>query len=324
MGNLGRDRNLSHWGQIIAFWCVLFFSTSARAQSGLTFRVPPGWVDVSPGLPEGNLKRLPPQVRAYVSSQVKAGGFEFVAMDPTFDEYPENVNATLAGPPTPITAAALNAYRNAVEASDIDVLEAAVVPIEGVACGRFVTQGKCAAGVCGSIQYLIPATNHLVVLTYTTTKEAFGRFRSIFDDAARATQGVVRPSTQSVTTTVVSATDARATNVRQRESRGRWIDVYVPEDVLWERPFMIFPVTIGAVLLRGRGVKFTRTRSLLGLRAKIMGVCFLSVALVRIVLMANGVGSTAAAVTCVGVVALLVVGCFGLAETNPASPDTRA
>jgi hypothetical protein len=87
---------------------------------------------------------------------------------------------------------------------------------------------------------------------------------------------------------------------------------------------LIFPVTIGAALLRGKGARFTKTRSLVGLRAKVMGACFLSVVVLRMILMANGVRGTAAALTCVGVVALLVVGCFGLAQANPASPDIQA
>jgi hypothetical protein len=162
------------------------------------FQVPPGWVDLSPGAPQENFSRLPPQV----VKQIREGNFAFYAadIDHATDGFMENVNASVDHGTEPVTQklvdemAAHMGDEVAKQAPDVKltVLEKNVVDLRGVPAGRLVIELSGAMRT-KQVQYLLPGVDGHAVLTYSTTPEDFARYQPIFDAAAIATGGVAEP-----------------------------------------------------------------------------------------------------------------------------------
>lgn len=166
--------------------------------SGFQFKVPPGWVDLSPGAPPANFAGLPPTL----VQQIKAGNFAFYAADLAHadDGFMENVNATVEAGSEKISqklvdemAAHLgDEVEKQAPGVSVKVVEKRLVDWSGVTVARLVVElgGSIHAR---QVQYLLPGPTEHAVVTYSTTPEQFATYQATFDAAAQATGGVAEP-----------------------------------------------------------------------------------------------------------------------------------
>lgn len=172
------------------------------AAPGLGFKVPAGWVDLSPGAPAANFARVP----AEMARQVKAANFIFFAADADHaGAFTTNANALLVGEKARrVTDDVLD---EAVKGLLDEIAKApgrsytprdkAVLDIGGVSVGRF--SGELSLGVgqpVSQVGYVLPAKDGMVVLTFSTTKEQLASYQPVFEAAVRATTGLVQPEAE--------------------------------------------------------------------------------------------------------------------------------
>jgi len=180
---------------------LLTLGVAATAHaSSFHFAVPPGWIDLSPGAPPGNMAKVPPAL----AKQIEAGNFVFYAADVAHadDGFMENVNATrVPGSPRTITTALLDGMMaqmgdevaRQMPGARIDVVEKRLVEIGGVTCGRVVALMKGPGLLAKQVQFVLPGDGEAAVVTYSTTPEKFAEYEPVFDRAVAATTGLVEP-----------------------------------------------------------------------------------------------------------------------------------
>ena len=80
---------------------VLALALPPAARAGFTFPIPAGWMDLSPGAPEENFRKLPPDFQ----KTLKSGQFKAFAFDIAHTEsgFTPNLNAVAMDPPVRIT-----------------------------------------------------------------------------------------------------------------------------------------------------------------------------------------------------------------------------
>lgn len=177
-----------------ACWCA------PAAAEAFTFRVPPGWVDLSPGAPDANFEGLPP---ALVSS-ARSGTYAAVAIDlrPT-DGDPANFNAVVRPGAQRVTEEAVAYFADGLprELTRVNplatsrALEHRVVTVGDVHFGRVVMETSVVlGGAMRQLVYVIPGEGQTAVVTYSCPPAQYERYEPIFDAAARATLGAVEPS----------------------------------------------------------------------------------------------------------------------------------
>jgi hypothetical protein len=182
------------------FWAALVLvggSTAWASSGGFGFRVPPGWVNLSPDVPEAERKQAPP----LLLEQIARGGHPFFAADLAHadDGFMENVNAVVQPGASSVTQAVLDEFEPGMQAElkkqglSFRVLEKSLVKVGGVTAGRIESELTMGENVVKQIQYLLPGKGHHAVVTYSTVPEKFDQYRSVFDAAAAATTGVVEP-----------------------------------------------------------------------------------------------------------------------------------
>lgn len=180
---------------LAVFVATLVVGAPAAHAHPFAFALPQGFVDLSPGVPDGNWKGVNPQVK----QMVQQGGFVYYAADVkgAADGFMENVNVTLADSPGPITEASLKTFASQMDGELKKVSPQAgytpvswnVVTIGGVTSGRLVGLTKLPGVVTKQIAYIIPSGKITAIITYSTTEKEFGRYEKIFDAAAQSTKG---------------------------------------------------------------------------------------------------------------------------------------
>jgi hypothetical protein len=167
-------------------------------KSGLTFHAPAGWTELSPDVLQKNAAAVNPQVAA----SIRSGAFDYYAVEevvPT-DSFNENVNVTLTPGQFEVTDSAMKGLADGMPAevatsgATWTLVERSVVEIRGVPCGRMVGELTLGNVHVKQIAWLLPAANNLATATYSTTPEAFAKYEQLFDDSARATEGMVKHS----------------------------------------------------------------------------------------------------------------------------------
>jgi hypothetical protein len=182
---------------LVALAAVLLGSRAGAAS--FKFRVPDGWVDLSPGAPEANFAQLPPSL----SQQIKSMHLAFYAADVAHgaDGFMENVNVQVEPGAAPITPSLLAELSSAMDDEikkqggqvTYRLLESALVKVGGVTSGRYVGELGMGGQIVKQVGYIIPGHEQHAILTYSTTPADFDHYRPIFDAAAQATVGAEEP-----------------------------------------------------------------------------------------------------------------------------------
>jgi hypothetical protein len=172
---------------------------SRPAAASFKFRVPDGWVDLSPGAPEANFAQLPPTL----AQQIKSMHLAFYAADVAHgaDGFMENVNVQVEAGATAITPSMLAELSSAMDDEikkqggqvTYRLLQSELVKVGGVTSGRYVGELGMGGQTIKQVGYIIPGHQQHAILTYSTTPADFDHYRPIFDAAAQATQGAEEP-----------------------------------------------------------------------------------------------------------------------------------
>jgi len=183
----------------LALVASLLFASRAGAASPFTFKIPPGWVDLSPGAPAANFERAP----AGMAAEAKSGRYTMYAADLEHagDGFVENVNAiagdgTLAITPADVTRHAEGLVAGIPSKGGVAaVIEQSVATFGGVHVSRVVADIDVGNVQTRMLQYLIPGETSHVVLTYSAARDAFASYVPAFEAAAAATGGMHEPKT---------------------------------------------------------------------------------------------------------------------------------
>jgi hypothetical protein len=176
-------------------------TTLAQRTSGLVFKIPDNWLDLSPTAPEANFKQAPPQVEA----MIKNGNYALFAFDPKKfgTGFAENFNVVSVKSPMPKVDAA-TAKRLSEETRDYivrtmpgstyQVNEVGIVELEGVPCARWIADGSFSGVHVRQLVYAVPSGGEHAILTYSSTPTDFAKYLPLFDASAKATRGVKPPT----------------------------------------------------------------------------------------------------------------------------------
>jgi hypothetical protein len=155
--------------------------------------VPPGWRDLTPGVPEANYAGVPSDV----ADKIKKIAPLFLAADVAHahGRFMTNVRATLVGGSGPLNAKELAGYVDAFQADGGNFVEKDHVLDDwnGVTVGKIVGELTIANHVFAQVAYVVPGTEGRVFLVYSTLPDELAGYAPIFDAAARATKGAVQP-----------------------------------------------------------------------------------------------------------------------------------
>jgi hypothetical protein len=173
--------------------------TAAAAQvGGLTFQVPAGWTDLSPGAPAENFAKAP----AEFAARAKQSASGFVAVDleqASRGVFADNVNTALESFSGPISEKTLASAVESMKAlgqtypgASYRPTEQSLVTIDGVVAGRMVGETTMGGTVLKQVAYLLPAKDVTVVLTFSTIPDRFANVEPVFSAAAQGTKGLVK------------------------------------------------------------------------------------------------------------------------------------
>ena len=182
----------------LALVLALALAPSAARASSFRFKVPAGWVDLSPGAPPENFKPISPEMLAQVKGQHAA----FFAADIAHGEkFLVNVNAIVDHGTSPVTEELLQqiggelseGMRKQGAGFEGRMLEHRVIDIHGVICGRYVNELKIGGLPVRQVGYLLPGHDEHAIVTYSASPEQFPQYEKIFDAAAQETAGLAEP-----------------------------------------------------------------------------------------------------------------------------------
>jgi hypothetical protein len=178
-----------------ALLLVLFLrSLSPEASAAFRFRIPEGFRDLSPGLPDASFAGLPDAI----VSEVRSGKYVAFAMDVREEDgFYENFNAIVQSGTVRIDEDFANGHKNALPAEyskllggPVVVLEHGVTTLTGVTVLRTVYDVQNPAVAMRQLQYVVPGGNEeWATLTYTATPSTFDRYLPAFEASAAATEG---------------------------------------------------------------------------------------------------------------------------------------
>ncbi|HZS39962.1 MAG TPA: hypothetical protein VFF06_24180 [Polyangia bacterium] len=184
---------------------VLFFAlaalapVAARADGGFQFKVPDGWVDLSPGAPAKNFERLSPEM----ARQLRDQHLQFYAADLEHAEaFLTNVSASVTPGASKIDDATLDELARSIDAAikkqpgrvSYRMTSRQFLKLGDVTVARYVGELTVDGKTVKQLGWLMPGHEHSASLTYSTTEDQFARYEPIFDAAARATTGLVDPA----------------------------------------------------------------------------------------------------------------------------------
>lgn len=191
-----RDRGALHY--VLATVLILLLLKGFRPEPPVTFLVPEGWIDLSPGAPPGDAEALPEELRA----EARSGKYAAVAFGPVESGQPYTQTFTAVVVPRLFRG---ESERASLEQEIVDGMRtlgatarprhAAVQRVGGVDAIRLelrVTVDD--VGVEGRrIFWAIPAGRRTALLSYTCEESTCDRLLPILDASARGTSGVAAP-----------------------------------------------------------------------------------------------------------------------------------
>lgn len=182
---------------VLALTCA-----SPIARADLTFPVPAGWIDLSPGAPEENFAALPPSARATLRAQ-KVHAF-FADRADASEGFAPNLNVILvAKKPPRITEEKLDeAVAQLTEAMkqqlpSLRLVEKGIVTLGDVKMLRVVYDADNAGRELRQMTVVVPGTPQSGIVTYSALRTQFDAMRPAFDAHVLSIQGAREPGSLS-------------------------------------------------------------------------------------------------------------------------------
>jgi len=165
----------------------------AEASAAFRFRVPEGFRDLSPGLPDASFAGLPDTIVA----EARSGKFVAFGMDLEDDGFYENFNAVVQPGALKVSedfasehkAKLTGEYAKAFR-GPVVIVEHGITRIGGVPVVRAVYDVQTPDLSVRMLQYLVPGgSGEFAVLTYGAMPSTFERYLPLFEASAAATEG---------------------------------------------------------------------------------------------------------------------------------------
>ncbi len=178
-----------------ALLTVLFATTTAVATTtAFRFRVPAGWVDLSPGAPPENLTKVLPTIRARAEDNT-IGERVFMAAPPDVEALAMGYLAS-EDDSNPLDGKGFDAARARLGWHGHLVIEdGRREVVRGLTWARFSGHSGDTPGV-RFVCYVVPGNPRSVTLLMAAPADSIDRLLPAFDEAARATEGADTPRTK--------------------------------------------------------------------------------------------------------------------------------
>jgi hypothetical protein len=169
----------------------------AAARADLAFPVPAGWLDLSPGAPEGNFQSLP---QDFVD-MVRSGQFRAFAFDVAHTEngFTPNLNAVAMDQPVRITERNRDELVRALfgpiekQVPGAKLVEQDLIPLSGVKALRIVYDSAQGGTPLRQMAVLVPGIPSSAVVTYSALRTQFPELRGTFEAHAASITGAQEP-----------------------------------------------------------------------------------------------------------------------------------
>lgn len=174
-------------------FAALLASPAQAADVPVTFQIPEGWVDLSPGAPETNFAGFPPPlVKEAKSGKYRAMAFDVARATP---EFATNLNALVLDGPASLDQDSLASFvKDFTDGSQQKgmkaiVTESALREVGGVTWAVLVRESISGRLKVRQMTWFIPAGDRHAVITYSAADDRFDEYRPVFEKAALATTG---------------------------------------------------------------------------------------------------------------------------------------
>jgi hypothetical protein len=166
----------------------------AEASTAFRFRIPDGFRDLSPGVPDATFAGLPEAI----VTEARSGKYVAFGMDLSEEDgFYENFNAVVQSGALKVSEdfarehkAQLPVEYSKLLGGPVVVVEHGISSIGGVPVVRAVFDAQNPDFPMRQMQYMIPGGNgEWAILTYTATPLTFDRYRPVFEASAAATEG---------------------------------------------------------------------------------------------------------------------------------------
>lgn len=175
---------------VVLAFALAFAPAAARAE--LTFPIPAGWLDVSPGAPEENLRGLP----ADFATELRSGRFKAFAFDVAHaeDGFTPNLNAVVVEQRLRVRERDLDQAAAAIigpiqqRFPGARLVEKGLVEVGGVTALRLVYDNELGGRALRQMAVVVPG-NPSAVVTYSALRSQFDALLPTFDAHAASIRG---------------------------------------------------------------------------------------------------------------------------------------
>ena len=166
----------------------------AEASPAFRFRIPDGFRDLSPGVPDASFAGLPEAI----VTEARSGKYAAFGMDLSEEDgFYENFNAVVQTGALEVSEGFASEHKAQLPVEYSKLLGGPVVVIEhgissigGVPVIRAIYDVQNPDFPMRQLQYMIPGgSGEWAILTYTATPLTFDRYRPVFEASAAATEG---------------------------------------------------------------------------------------------------------------------------------------
>jgi hypothetical protein len=166
----------------------------AEASTAFRFRIPDGFRDLSPGVPDASFAGLPDAIK----TESRSGKYAAFGMDVSEEDgFYENFNAVVQTGSLRVSEKFASEHKSKLPEEYSKILGGPVVVIEhgitsigGVPVVRAVYDVQNPNFPMRQMQYMVPGgSDQWAILTYTATPLTFDRYRPVFEASASATEG---------------------------------------------------------------------------------------------------------------------------------------
>jgi hypothetical protein len=178
---------------LVVFAGLLLAARANAADEPVTFQIPEGWTDISPGAPEANFSGFPPPlVKEARSGKYAAMAFDVAHGTPRFAT---NVNALLLDGAVSLDEKTLAAFleefaaTSAKQGLKTTPVESALKDVNGVTWAVIIRQMVSGSLTVRQMSWVIPCGKKHAVITWSAEDDRFDEYRAVFEKASLATTG---------------------------------------------------------------------------------------------------------------------------------------
>lgn len=183
-----------------------------------TFKIPPGWTDLSPDVPAADLKNLPRQALqaregrddAVFAMDLRSPG-SGAAFSAAVIEAPPELASELASAPALqglLDILAIELPKKSIAAGvQTSVVEKKLIIKDTVQVARLTLEQRDGRDVRIAVNYLLPGPGAYAILSYSVKNKVFARYQPVFETSALTTEGIVTMDAETAAATEQGAAD---------------------------------------------------------------------------------------------------------------------